>query len=130
MSAILFRIFGIRKNADPGDPVYRSYKRCFRFVRNIVLTGLALLLVFIFFGVPSVHTTYKAVPTDGTPTAMDKTEADYWNPLSGWRTCRAGELAPGCPLVAFMPLRDCVNLEPYRNPVTLFLFGKEFFDGP
>lgn len=115
---------------DPSDPVVRGYKLFFRKVRNVTLYLLAACIALAMLGVPSIQGDYRYPEgVTGTPTAMDKTDADYWNP-TGWQTVRAGELSAGCPMIVFMPLRKCMNLEPYKNEFTTRIFGEEFFDGP
>ena len=116
---------------DPSDPVVRGYKLFFRKVRNAVFVSLAACVAIVIFGVPSIQGSYR-YPSGikSPPSATEKTEADYWNPATGWKPVRAGEYAPGCPMFVFMPLRDCVNLEPYKNSITTRIFGQEFFDGP
>ena len=117
--------------ADPDDPIARGYKLFFRRVRNVLIAVTASALAIVVFGVPSIQGDYRYRPgVSGIPTAMDKLDADYWNPLMGWRTVAAGEMSPGCPSFMMIPLRDCVDLEPYRNVFTNRVFGEEFFDGP
>lgn len=112
------------------NPFTLSYRRIYRTLRNIVIIVIALCLMAVFFGIPSVQLTYRHhSTTSGTPTAMDKINADYWNPISGWQVVHAGEAAPGCPLIVFLPLRRCVDVTPYKNPVTLYFLGEEFFYG-
>ena len=117
--------------SDPSDPVARGYKLFFRKTRNAVLIFVAICVAVSVFGVPSIQGDYRyprgvAAP----PSAMEKTDADYWNPATGWKTVRAGEYAPGCPVIVFMPLNHCMNLAPYKNDVTTRIFGEEFFNGP
>lgn len=123
-------MFLFRRNDDPLNPLVRAYRRVLGKLRNLLIVLAAVCVMCVFFGVPSVQYTYSAYPTRGTPTAQDKVWADYWNPLSGWQRVEAGELAPGCPMFVFMPLHRCVDLKPYRNSFSVFIFGEEFFDGP
>lgn len=117
--------------SDPSDPTSRGYRRFLKKVRNLVLALTAMLIVVVWWGVPSIQGDYRySRRVTGIPGATDKLDADYWNPLVGWQTVRSGELAEGCPIIVFLPLRRCMNLHPYKNAVTTRLFGKEFFDGP
>ena len=130
---MLYRLFFWWRTTptDPSDPIARGYKLFFRKVRNLLLIVFALVLFIVLFGVPSIQGDYRYQQgVNGIPTANQKLDADYWNPLAGWRKVAAGELATGCPIFVFMPLRECMNLEPYKNEVTTRVFGEEFFDGP
>lgn len=89
---------------DPSDPVARSYARIVRRLRNLAIIAIAIACMVVFYGVPSIQYTYRGYATRGFPTAMSKTEADYWNPIMGWRTLQAGEVVPGCPIIVFIPL--------------------------
>lgn len=110
------------------SPVARSFRQLLRKLRNMVIVVFAVGLMLVFLGVPSIQYTYRHHPISGTPTATDKINADYWNPISGWQVVRADEFGRGCPVIVFIPLRRCVNLEPYKNSFTLF-FLEEVFHG-
>lgn len=115
---------------DSYDPVTRGYRRMRRTIRNLLLLFVALALMSLTWGLPAIQSNYRAYHVDGIPTAMDKIDADYWNPFTGWRVVDAGEYAAGCPFIVFIPLRDCMDLEPYRNPITTFLLPDTFFQAP
>lgn len=111
------------------NPVTQSYRRICRKIRNLLLIAVAVGLLILFYGVPSIQYTYRARPTGGIPGAGDKFDADYWNPISGWQLVEAGQYAKGCPIIVFIPLRHCMDLEPYQNSLTEFVLGEEFFNG-
>jgi len=115
---------------DASDPIVRSYRAIRRKFRNAAIIAAVAIAIVIGWGIPSIQYTYRAYPTKGIPTANDKTNADYWTPFFGWRVVRADEYSRGCPLIVFVPLRDCTDLTPYRNPVTTFLLPEGFFDAP
>lgn len=92
---------------DSSDPVSRGYRRFRRTFRNYALVMAAATIVIVCFGCPWVQWTYQAYNVDGIPRAADKIEADYWNPYFGWKKVQSGEYAVGCPMVVFIPLKDC-----------------------
>lgn len=114
---------------DSSDPRSRAYRKLRRTVRNLLIVLIALSIMVIGWGIPSIQYTYRAYPTSGTPTAHDKLDADYWTPGFGWRVIRATD-RHGCPIITFVPLSDCVDLSPYENWFTSLLFSEEFFDEP
>lgn len=95
------------KQFDPFDPIAQAYRRTWQRFRNILIVFSVIILMALLFGVPSIQWNYRAYKTDGIPTAMDKLAAEYWNPIMGLKTFEAGDLAPGCPLIAFVPIRKC-----------------------
>lgn len=113
---------------DPADPIRRAYNHFKKRIRNALLILLAVGVGIVAFGVPSVQWTYRHHPYQRNPTSGDKIDADYWNPIGGWRVVKAGELTVGCPMVILMPLRMCMDVTPYKNPFTLFVLGEEFFN--
>lgn len=113
---------------DPSDPIARAYFRLRKRLRNVLLIATAVGICIVVFGIPSVQWNYRTYSTKDFPSAMDKINADYWNPVGGWRVVRAGEFSPGCPIIIFIPLRHCMDLAPYKNRFTTFVLGEEFFD--
>lgn len=113
---------------DPADPIRRSFNHFKRRFRNVLLVVIASSICILAFGVPSIQWNYRTYSTQPSPSAHQKINADYWNPIGGWRVVNAGELGPGCPIVVLMPLRLCMDLTPYKTRFTLFVFGEEFFD--
>lgn len=112
---------------DPNDPVSRGYRRVRRTFRNMAIISLAVVFLVIAWGMPVVQWTYRCYPGKGVPSAMDKIDADYWNPMIGWRVIDSGQYSAGCPMIVFIPLKDCFDLTPYKNPVTLLLLPDDFF---
>jgi hypothetical protein len=112
---------------DPNDPVSRGYRRFREMFRNLAIISVAFVALVIVWGMPAVQWTYRAYHRNGVPSAMDKIDADYWNPLIGWRVVDSGRYAAGCPLIVFIPLKDCMDLTPYENPVTSILLPGDFF---
>jgi hypothetical protein len=112
---------------DPHDPVSVGYRRIWRTCRNVLIFLVVFGALVICWGMPAVQWTYRSYRTKGIPSAGDKIDADYWNPLIGWHLVDADQYAAGCPMIVFIPLRDCMDLDPYRNPVTVFLLPDDFF---
>lgn len=114
-------------NDDPNDPIRRSYQIYSRRIRKALLCIAAIAAFLVLFGVPSVQWNYRTYSSSSFPSAREKLDADYWNPFSGPRTFKAGELGQGCPMVVMMPLKYCMDFSAIKNPVTVFLFGEELF---
>ena len=113
---------------DPHDPVSAGYRRVRRMFRNLLIFLVVFVAVVVFWGMPAVQWTYRTYRTKGIPSAGDKIDADYWNPITGWHLVDAGQYAVGCPMIVFIPLKDCVDLSAYDNPITSFLLPEGFFE--
>ena len=97
-------------NDDASDPIARAYRRLRRMFRNLLMSAVACTVMVFTIGIPAVQYNYRPHGViSGYPSAMDKLEADYWTPGFGSRRVEAGELAPGCPLIVFVPLSECVE---------------------
>lgn len=114
-------------NEDPNDPVRRAYQIYWRKIRKAALCAFAIAVLVALFGMPSVQWNYRTYSSSSFPSAREKLDADYWNPLSGLKTFKAGELGHGCPMFVMMPLKYCVDFSPFKNPITVFIFGEEMF---
>ena len=115
-------------NNDPNDPVSAGYRRVRRTFRNLLIFLVVFVVMVIGWGMPAVQWTYRTYSTKDLPTAGDKIDADYWNPIIGWHLVDSDQYAAGCPMIVFIPLKDCMDLTPYENPVTSFLLPEEFFE--
>ena len=103
---------------DPFDPQARFFIDLRQKTQKTAVAVIAVLAFVVFVGVPSVSLNPN-----------QRISSDYWNPLVGVREVARGEFGQrGCPPILFMPLKACTDLEPFRNPVTVFFFGEEFFD--
>ena len=94
---------------DLSNPIVLSYRRIRRKLRNALVVVIAICLMIVIWGVPSIQYSYRAYPTSGIPTAIEKIDADYWNPIAGWKVIRADDVARGCPVVIFLPLWRCFD---------------------
>ncbi len=120
-----------KANFDPFDPSRRAYRRLYRLLRNLLLLAVVAVVVSIYAGVPHIQYTYRAYRTEGIPGASDKISADYWAPGFGWTSGIAGQYGHGCPIIAFIPLRDCYDLSGYeQNPILSALLPDDFFEKP
>lgn len=113
---------------DAKDPVSVGYWRVRRTIRNMLIYLAVFVAVVIFWGLPSVQWTYRTYRTKGIPSASDKIDADYWNPITGWHVVDADQYAAGCPMIVFIPMKDCLDLTPYKNPFTSILLPDDFFE--
>ena len=96
-------------SAKAFDPIARSNKRIRRKVRSMIVVAAVMAVMVFTYGVPSFQLgSYRARRTNGTPTAIDKIEAEYWTPGFGWRVIKADEVARGCPIIVFLPLNQCL----------------------
>ena len=101
---------------DPNDPISSGYRRIRRMFRNLTIVVVACVVVVFVWGMPAVQWSYRAYRVEGIPSATDKIEADYWSPFLGWRLVRADQYASGCPVVIFIPLKDCIDLSHSESP--------------
>lgn len=120
------------RQRDPFDPNTRAYKQIVRKLRNTAIVLMAVCIVFVVVGVPCMY--HDDVPRNraGQPyddTHKTRTEIEYFTLFVGSKPIPRSEI-PNQPYFAFLPMRHFVDLDPYRNPITQFLLGKEFFDGP
>jgi hypothetical protein len=118
------------KRKNEFDPTANAIRHLRQKLRNLVVIMVAIALWLVYFGCPSIQYTYRyPAHIKATPSTTEKTSADYWNPISGWQVVQSGEYGPGCPTIVFIPLRRCVDIKKFENPLTIFVFGQEYFHG-
>ena len=118
----------------PLDPNVLAFRRYVRKVRNLFIVAATVAVVLVFMGVPSFYNeppkplAAKLYP-ERYPLPRTKTEIYYWNPICGRKAVPIEDI-PEIPYIAWLPLRDCMDLSAYRSPLSEFVLGKELFDGP
>lgn len=120
------------RQRDPFDPNTRAYKQIARKLRNTAIVLLAICVIVVVVGVPCMYHDYVPRNWRGQPfgdVLKTRTEIEYYTLFVGSKPIPRSEI-PNQPFFAFLPLRHFVDLDPYRNPISQFLLGKEFFDGP
>ena len=96
---------------DASNPIGRSYRHYWLFLKKCGVILLSLLVLAVIVGVPHFQlATYRYYGPDSRNAMVSSSRkvSAWYLSVTGWKEIRTGQYGQdGCPFVMFVPLGDC-----------------------
>ena len=112
---------------DPDDPLAHAFVAVKRKLTTTLLVLIGLSVAVVLVGVPHLQLNYQYVDTGQRYIPVEQrrvTSANYIGPFG-----RRHELGPRQPVVKFIPLHACIDLQAYEDTFPFYYLPEEYRDG-